>query len=125
MESLGNPSCQNRDHNFLSFRSTVLLAHSFYAHKKRQVADFDGLEWKKLLESLWPRYTATFTRIRNNIVEHKTLIDRQLSILALTEARERWNETLKHQQEQRDRSELAEKHHREQLDRSERAEKHH
>ncbi|KAF8541863.1 hypothetical protein BDD12DRAFT_827786 [Trichophaea hybrida] len=48
---------------------------------------FRQTRWKALFEVLWPRYEDIFTVIQRNIEKHKDLIDRQVTILVIKEAR--------------------------------------
>jgi len=65
-------------------------------------ADEADIGWKALFEVLWPRYEDIFTVIQRNIEQHKSLIDRQVNILVIKEARRESVEALKRYQEERD-----------------------
>ncbi|KAF8539933.1 hypothetical protein BDD12DRAFT_792363 [Trichophaea hybrida] len=63
---------------------------------------FRQTRWKALFEVLWPQYEDIFTVIQRNIEKHKDLIDRQVTILVIKEARRESVESLKRFQEERD-----------------------
>ncbi|KAF8244056.1 hypothetical protein K440DRAFT_605468 [Wilcoxina mikolae CBS 423.85] len=87
--------------NYLSLFYTEIVEFHYQA-----LRFFRQTRWRALFEVLWPRYEEIFTAIHRNIEKHKGLIDRQVNMLTIKEARQESQEALKRYQEERDFREL-------------------
>jgi hypothetical protein len=65
------------------------------------------IEWKVLFDAIWPQYEGIFTIIHQNIEKHKGLIDRQVNILVIKEARNERKEALRRHHEEMDFHEMS------------------
>ncbi|KAF8241833.1 hypothetical protein K440DRAFT_608109 [Wilcoxina mikolae CBS 423.85] len=67
---------------------------------------FRATKWNRIFDAIWPQYEDIFTVIQQNIEKHKGLIDRQVNIVVIKEARNEREEALRRHQEERDFREL-------------------
>ncbi|KAF8533501.1 hypothetical protein BDD12DRAFT_946276 [Trichophaea hybrida] len=91
----------NQIANYLGLFYTEIIEFHYQA-----LRIFRQTRWRALFEVLWPRYEEIFTAIHRNIEKHKGLINRQVKILTIMEARQENQEALKRYQEERDFREL-------------------